>query len=267
MAGLGSKTEHLRHPAELRLLILGTIVFVALLVGLAMLLEEWFGPGGIAGLALAVVGLYVSRGLINGVERANSIELTPEQFPDVHQRIGHYAGVFGLDAVPKAYTAQAGGTLNAFASKHNRTDFIRINAEILEVGEFGLGPREVDTAALDFIIAHELGHVAAKHTTYWYTFIAGYVAVVPFIGSAMSRAREYTADNHGYAAVPDGINGIVLLSGGKYLYPRVDGRQLAGRASTDLGAFVWVINALASHPTITKRLEALYDRSRPGRIF
>jgi len=225
-----------------------------------------FGPIGVGAVAVAVISLYAARGLINAAERANSVEITAEQFPEVHQRIVEYATLFGVEA-PKAYMAQAGGTLNAFASKHNRINFIRINAEIVEVGEFGVGPRTADPEALNFIIAHEIGHVAARHTTYWYTFVAGYIAYVPFIGAALSRAREYTADNHGYDAAPNGINGIVLFSGGKYLYPQVDGRQIAQRAVTDIGAFVWAVNALSSHPIMTKRLQALYDRSRPGRIF
>ena len=261
------KTEDLRHPAEIPLLVAGSISLVVLLVVAGYLLTDWLGPSGIAALAAAILALYVARGFTNAVERANSIEITEEQFPLIHSRIAHYAEQFGLEEAPKAYVAQAGGTLNAFASKHNRTNFIRINADIVEVGEFSSGPRTADPKALDFIIAHEMGHVAARHTDYWYTFIAGYIFYVPLIGSALSRARVYTADNHGYAAVPDGVNGIVLLSGGKYLYPRVDGHQLAARAETDYGVFVWVYNALSSHPIITKRLAALYDRSTPGRIF
>lgn len=267
MAGLGSETEDLRHPAELRLLVAGTITLILLLIVAGLLLNIWLGPTGILALALAILALYMARGLINAAERANSVEITPEQFPDVHTRIVRYSNAFGLNEVPQAYMIQEGGTLNAFASKHNRTNFIRINASIFEVGEFGVGPRAADPNALDFIVAHELGHVAAKHVTYWYTFIAGYVYYVPFIGQALSRAREYTADNHGYAVVPEGVGGIVLLSGGKYLYSHVDGRQFAKRAATDNGAFVWVINAFSTHPILTKRLEALYDRSRPGRLF
>ena len=85
--------------------------------------------------------------------------------------------------------------------------------------------------------------------------------------SALSRAREYTADNFAHSHEPGGIGGIVLLSGGKYLYPEVDGRQLAARAETDRGLFPFLVNAFSSHPVQTKRLAALYDRSEPGRIL
>jgi len=267
MPGLGSPTEELRHPAEIPLLISGTIVFIGLLVAAAFLLNATFGMEGIVALLATIFVLYVARGMINASERANSVQITPEQFPDIHNRIERYAILFGLNEIPSAYVAQEGGTLNAFASKHNRINFIRVNSDILEIGEFGVGPRERDPSSLDFIIAHELGHVAAKHTTYWYAYLAGYISYVPFLGPALSRAREYTADNHGYEAVPDGIDGIVVLSGGKYLYQKVDGRLIARRATTDTGLFVWIVNAMSSHPIITKRLEALYDRSRPGSIF
>lgn len=260
-------TPNPRHPAEIPLLIIGSVTLTAVMVGAGLLLNAAFGPGAVVALAISVIGLYVARGLINGAERANSIEINEHQFPEVYDRMRSYAGEFGLQSLPRAYMIQQGGTLNAFASKHNRTNFIRINAEVFEVGHFGVGPRDPDPQALDFIIAHELGHVAALHTTYWYTFIASMIAYLPFVGAALSRAREFTADNYAFAVVPDGVDGIVLLSGGKYLYPHVDGKQLAVRASTDFGAFVWVTNALSSHPIMTKRLQALYDRSRPGRIF
>jgi Zn-dependent protease with chaperone function len=249
------------------MLILGSVTFLVVVLALGALLFEAMGVGGVYLVVAGIIGLYIARGYINAAERANSVEITPEQFPDVSERIDRYAELFELDDVPTAYMAQSGGTLNAFASKHNRTNFIRINSDIFEVGSFGLGPRERDTASLDFIIAHELGHVAASHTTYWYTFISGYVSYIPFVGHALSRAKEFTADNYGYHAAPDGVSGIVLLSGGKYLYPDVDPQQFVDRARSDRGVFVFLYNALSSHPIITKRLEALKDRSRPGRLF
>jgi Zn-dependent protease with chaperone function len=162
---------------------------------------------------------------------------------------------------------QEGGSLNACASRHNRTDFIRINSDILEVGSFDAGLRGRDREALDFIIAHEVGHVAAGHVTYWYTFLSSFVFYVPLIGQALSRAKEYTADNYAFEVAPDGIQGITMLSGGKYLYSQIDGRKFAERAVIYRGFFIWLVNAFSSHPVQTKRHQALYDRKRAGRIL
>ena len=256
-----------RHPAEIPLLVVGLVIVVAAIPTLAFVIFENFGVWWTIVFALAFLSLYIGRGFLNAVERANSVLITEQQFPDVHARIVHFAQQFGLKAIPDAYMVQEGGTLNAFAAKHNRKNYIRVNSDIFEVGRFAMGPRPKDPASLDFIIAHEVGHVAAAHVTYWYTFISSFVYYIPFIGTALSRAKEYTADNHGYAMVPEGISGIVLLSGGKYLYPEIDDRQFVARARTDRGVFVWFVNALSSHPILTKRLAALHDRSRPGRIF
>ena len=80
MPGLGSPTEELRHPAEIPLLISGTIVFIGLLVAAAFLLNATFGMEGIVALLATIFVLYVARGMINASERANSVQITPEQF-------------------------------------------------------------------------------------------------------------------------------------------------------------------------------------------
>lgn len=262
---LPMRREH-RHPSEVPLLIAGLILVVVVAPIVAVLVWEAFGLGVLAVLVGTYLALVIGRGFILAAERARSVKVGPDQFPDVWDRIVHYAGVYGLHEVPDAWVVQEGGTLNAFASKHGRRNFIRINADIFEVGTTDIGPRAKDPAALDFVIAHELGHVAASHTTYWYAYLSSFIFSIPLLGSAQSRAREYTADNWAHSVVPDGEQGIVMLSSGKYLYPMVDGRAIAARAD-DPDAFVWAVNALSTHPIQTKRLAALYDRSKPGKLF
>lgn len=256
-----------RHPAEIPLLIVGIVALLIAIPIVSWVVAEELGPWWTSVILGAVASLYVGRGLLNAQERATSVLITEDQFPEIHQRIVHFAERFGLESVPDAYVVQEGGNLNAFASKHIRTNFIRINADVLEVGTFGLGPRPKDPDALDFIVAHEVGHVAARHVTYWYTIISSFIAYIPLLGAALSRAKEYTADNYGYAVAPGGIRAMVMLSGGKYLYPDVDPAHFAERARTDSGLFLWVFNAISSHPILTKRIAALEDRSRPGRIL
>ena len=267
MADNAGTIDGVRHPSEIPLAIAGTVVLIGLLSGAGVLLAVALGGWGIALLVLAFLGLYIARGFTEAAERTRSVLIGTDQFPEVHERIQHYATAFGLNEVPDAYMVQEGGSLNAFASKHNRTNFIRINSDIFEVGSFDAGLRAKDPKALDFIVAHEVGHVAAGHVTYWYTFLSSFIFYVPLLGQALSRAKEYTADNYAYAVAPDGIQGITMLSGGKYLYGQVDGRKFAERAANDGGFFIWLVNAFSSHPVQTKRHQALYDRKRAGRIL
>ncbi|SLI04926.1 Uncharacterised protein [Mycobacteroides abscessus subsp. abscessus] len=43
--------------------------------------------------------------------------------------------------------------------------------------------------------------------------------------------------------------------------------EMADRAATEKGGFVWLVNALSSHPVLTWRMWALRDRSRHGKLF
>lgn len=59
-----------------------------------------------------------------------------------------------------------------------------------------MGPRPKDPEALDFIVAHEVGRVAASQVTYSYTFVSSFIFILPLLGTALSWAKEYTADTH-----------------------------------------------------------------------
>jgi len=94
------------------------------------------------------------------------------------------------------------------------------------------------------------------------------VPFLPIIGNSLIRAQEYTADNHGFCNRHLGAPGAMkTLAGGKYLNSLVDFDEMADRAPQDKGFFVWVVNAMSSHPVLTWRMWALRDRSRHGRMF
>ena len=151
--------------------------------------------------------------------------------------------------MPDAYVVLGNGVINAAASGHGFRRFVFINSDLLEVGG---AAREPD--ALRFVIAHEVGHIAAGHTSYWR--ILGTIAAqwIPVVGSTLSRAQEYTADNFGHALVPQGARlAMATLAGGKYLNRSVDVDAMADRAVTEPGFFVWVANASACHPVLVWR--------------
>ena len=123
------------------------------------------------------------------------------------------------------------------------------------------------TRGTRFVIGHEVGHIAAGHASFWRQFGISIANLIPGLGSSLSRAQEYTADNHAYRFCPEGVHGLCVLAAGKYLYPRVDFAAIADRARTDQGFFVMLVNLLATHPINTWRFAALRDRSKPGRVF
>ena len=85
--------------------------------------------------------------------RGSAVRLSPEQLPEIHARVVAISQRLGLNEAPEAYLMQAGGSLNALATKLFSKNFIVLFSDLLEACE--------DDTAADFIIAHEIGHLKA----------------------------------------------------------------------------------------------------------
>lgn len=217
----------------------------------------------LAFLSVMPIFIWVGRAVAYARPRVTGVRMSPTQFPEGYRMVAESAAMFGLRRVPDAYVVAGNGVINAYASGHGFRRFIVVHSDIFEVGG------EVrDPDALRFVIGHEVGHLAAGHVSYFRLLWQLLMMQVPFLGSALSRAQEYTADNHGFAYCANGATGVVgLLSAGKYLNADVNLHEFADRASHESGFWVHLYNALASHPVLTWRAAALRDRSVPGRLL
>ena len=183
--------------------------------------------------------------------RGSAVRLGPDQFPELHSAVVRMANRIGLDPVPEAYLMQAGGALNAFATRFLGTNIVVLFSDLLDAcGE--------NTAARDMIIAHELGHVHRGHLRwYWVLLPAG---LVPFLGGALSRAREYTCDRYGLAGAgnTDGaLLGLAILSAGGKHGPLINRRVFVGQRADLNTGWMTLGEWLASHPPLAKRMIAL----------
>jgi Zn-dependent protease with chaperone function len=214
-------------------------------------------------LVLAPVVIYFARGQLYAQQRLRGVKLSPTQYPEAYQMVIEAAHRFGLSQLPDAYVVLGNGVINAAASGHGFRRYIFVYSDLFEVGGRARNPE-----ALRFIIAHEVGHIAAGHASYWRLLGTLGSQWIPFLGSTLSRGQEYTADNYGYFDCPQGSSGaIATLAAGKYLNNTVDVNALADRAVSEKGFFVWLVNALASHPVLAWRAHALRDRSRAGHLL
>ncbi|MDA8371262.1 MAG: M48 family metallopeptidase [Nocardiopsaceae bacterium] len=251
----------LRHPKEN--VILAGCVAVTVLAVVGAVSRAVGGDSGQPLLLLSIPALvFFTRGQLYARQRVNGVRISPTQFPEAYRMVVDAARAFGMRQVPDAYVVLGNGQINAFASGHGFRRFVAIHSDLFEVGG-----RLADPDALRFVIGHEVGHIAAGHTSYWRQFGISIANIIPGIGATLNRAQEYTADNHAYEFCPEGVQGLRVLAAGKYLYPEVDFGDIAARALTDQGLFVMLVNLLSSHPINTWRFHALADRSRPGRVL
>src|SRR5512140_3267375 len=204
-----------RWPSELPLFAACLVVSVAIY---ALLIISIVGA-----IYIALFGLlfFLAHAAFVAHVRGSAVRLGPQQFPDLHRRVEELARRMGMEHAPDAYLMQAGGVLNAFATRFLGLDVIVLFSTLLDA----CGDNE---AARDMIIAHELGHIRAGHTRLrWLVVPASFV---PFLGSALSQAREYTCDRYGLAGAGDkagALLGLTILAAGGTHAPRVNQQALA----------------------------------------
>ena len=183
--------------------------------------------------------------------RGSGIRIGPEQMPELHARIALLASRIGLQSHPDAYVIQAGGQLNALATKFLGSHFIVLYSDLLEAcGE--------NTEARDFIIAHELGHLKSGHLRMRWLLLPG--LAMPFLGTAYSRACEFTCDRFGFAISQNktqSLDGLTILAAGAQHGRRVNRKALVAQRR-DLNTFWMKIGQwLSTHPPIATRLAVL----------
>ena len=234
-----------RWPSELPLLSLCILVSLGIYLLLAI---------SVVGLVYVILfGLFFlgAHAVLVAYVRGSAVRLGPQQFPALHRRIEEIAQRLGLDDVPDAYLMQAGGALNAFATRFFGLNLIVLYSHLLEA----CGDNE---AARDMIIAHELGHIKAGHTQV--RWLIAPASLVPFLGTALSRAREYTCDRYGLAGAGDksgALLGLTVLSAGGRHAPQVNQQALAHQREDLNTGWLTIGEWLGTHPPLSKRLAAL----------
>lgn len=182
--------------------------------------------------------------------RGSAVRLGPNQFPELHAQVVELSRAMEMEP-PATYLMQAGGSLNAFATRFLRRSIVVLYSDLLEAcGE--------NHAARDMIITHELAHLRCGHLNWLWLTLPGYF--VPFLGSALSRAREYTCDRFGLMGAGDSggaVHGLTILSAGPKLAPEVNLEAFV-RQQDDLNSgFMTLGEWLGSHPPLSKRIAAL----------
>ena len=191
--------------------------------------------------------------------RGSAVRLGPEQFPELYLRVEELSARAGLREPPQAYLMQAGGSLNALATKLFRSRMIVLFSDLLEACG-------THAAARDFIIGHEIGHIRAGHLNWIWLVLPG--MFVPFLGGAYSRARERTCDRYGAALCGDrggALRGLSILAAGGERGPNVNLQAWVGqRADLDTG---WMTLAtwLAGYPPLCERVALLEPSLGPVR--
>ncbi|MCY9786206.1 peptidase M48 [Nocardiopsis sp. EMB25] len=252
------------HPWETPLLVVCVLVGVALVAAAVHTL--WTATGSWAWTAIAAAAIpaacWTVRGLRYARERAESVKISPTQFPEAYRSVVTMSSAMGLARPPEAYVRPTRGRIVTDAAAHGLRRYLVLPQEL-----FGPDGRPRDPDVLAFLVAHQFGHVAAGHTSFWRRVATLGAELVPGLGTALARTMEYTADNHAYAHHPEGVHAVRFLAAGPDLYTRVNMGEMADRARTDRGGSLLLYHLLTRRPSNTRRMAALRDRRRRGRVL
>jgi Zn-dependent protease with chaperone function len=230
---------------------------VAVLASLVLWLLATISIVGLIYALLLGVFFFVAHLAFVAHVRGSGVRIGPDQFPELHESIERIARSIGLARAPEAYVLQAGGALNALATRFIGANMLVLFSDLLDACEG-------DPAARDMIIGHELGHLRAGHLRFLWLILPAWL--VPFLGSGLSRAREYTADRYGFAVVDDPaaarVGLMILAAGGPHgrrvkHEPFLRQREVLNTGWMTLGEW------FASHPPLAKRLAAV-EPAAPG---
>jgi Zn-dependent protease with chaperone function len=203
-------------------------------------------------LGVFIIFLFFRFGILIGFLKGNAVKLNKSQFPDIYQMVVQQSDLLGLSSVPSVFILQSGGVLNAFATRFLGRNYIVLYSEIVEAAY------EQDKDILAFIIGHELGHIKRNHMLK--NLLLSPSWIIPFLGSAYSRACEYTCDNIGHALCSPGFrSGILLLASGKNIYKKVNIKEYLIQDTVEDGFWKWFAEKVSSHPNLTKRLAVFID--------
>jgi Zn-dependent protease with chaperone function len=180
--------------------------------------------------------------------KGTAVQITPAQFPDLHQRIEACCQRLGLEQVPEAYLLQMGGAFNAFATRFLGTNFIVLYSDVVDA-------LEDRPDAINFYIGHEIGHIKRNHLR-WSALLAP-AAVLPLLGAAYARAREYTCDRHGFHACDDLKSaqvGLAALAAGGKRWRQLSVSNYTAQAQQSGGFWMSFHELVGDYPWLVKRM-------------
>ena len=182
----------------------------------------------------------------------NMILINENQFPELHEMIVSGAKKLGMHTPPEAFLYNSNGIMNAFARQIFGKKYILLTSSLVDVN---------NEEQIRFIIGHELGHHVAGHLNVWASLLKLPAYVIPFLGSAYSRQREYTCDKIGYYVSKDiekSCTAIQMLGCGcSKLNGKLNLFEFEKQELHVPPIFGFLTEIIRSHPRLTRRVIAL----------
>ena len=229
------------------------LFIISLIISIIFWLVLILGTVGVALLWLFffwLFYLFAQSGLISYL-KGTAVLVGPRQFPDLYNRVVQSCRKLGVKEIPEIFLLHGDGLFNAFATRFRGRNFMVLYSDVVDA-------MDAHPDAVNFYIGHELGHIHRNHL-FWAPVLAP-SGILPILGAAYSRSREYSSDLHGLACCPnmdDACRGLSALAAGGKRFKTLDINEYADQTAETGGFWMSLHELIADYPWLIKRMERL----------
>jgi hypothetical protein len=255
-----------RHPLEWPIFFASLAVNIGLMAGAVLLVvygADWLKDhplvaGRVKELrALAIAAVFappaiaVIRNIRRGFVRGNSVRLSPDQIPLIHELLENHCHRLGIDPLPDLYIGDKVIAPPAQAFSTWRHDFIVLNVRYIE------RKPEKSRDVLSFLLASEIGRLRLRHATWWYEMLLAYVINIPYLKNPINQVQILSHDRYGANLEPDFLPGLIILASGRRLLKQVTVEGFVNDAKNYGGFWAVLSNFIRLKPHTSYRIQAL----------
>ena len=198
--------------------------------------------------------LFVQSGFISYM-KGNGVKVSEKQYPDLYAQYKRCCEKLQMDREPDIYILNSNGVLNALATIFLRRYYVVLYSSVIDaLRKYPDG--------INFYIGHELGHIKRGHLS-WQTLIFP-AQILPLLGAAYSRAREYTCDLHGNHCCDqpkDALFAMGVLATGPEYWSKLNIREFISQSDEAGGFWMSFHELTGDYPWLCKRMNNLYQKS------
>ncbi len=249
--------NQLRHPKETLYrtvcLVVGLLIWIPLITFFIFVLP------------FLALFLWLTRMFFEASVYGNAIHVNESQHQDLHKMKMDISSQLNLKDTPEFFIFNAEGAMNAVAIKFLERKFVLMFSSLVDL------QCSENNSGIKMVLAHELAHHAAGHTSFWLNLAMKPAMFVPFLGAAYSRACELTADRIALHCVKDEeaakIALVKLASGSTALASDIDVKAFLAQEQRVPGFAGFINEIYSTHPRMTKRIEEITYYCSTNRVF
>jgi Zn-dependent protease with chaperone function len=198
----------------------------------------------------------------------NSVKVSDYQHKEIFGIVRELSASLGIIKIPYVFVINV-QDINALALRMIRSKYILLYSSLVD-----LMLADGQLNQLKTILAHELAHHAAGHTSPWKNLFLMPARILPYVGSSYQRACELTADRIAFVLAGNAESAkkalVGLASGSEKLFPKLDTDAFVRQEAEIPGFFGFIHELYSTHPRTTKRvieIEKFSQRMTAARSF